>query len=116
MTQLYKINLKLSQNQKKDLSSAYQVRETIVLRVTKDSLSGNDTLCLPSNVVKRTVNWKKGMDIKLAKTNIRKQVGGSLLTTNLSLGRALQQQQQQQQQQHKLYYQIKVNLIYNIIY
>ena len=26
------------------------------------------------------------------------------------------QQQQQQQQQHKLYYQIKVNLIYNIIY
>ena len=25
-------------------------------------------------------------------------------------------QQQQQQQQHKLYYQIKVNLIYNIIY
>ena len=24
--------------------------------------------------------------------------------------------QQQQQQQHKLYYQIKVNLIYNIIY
>ena len=88
MTQLYKNNLKLSQNQKKDLSSAYQVRETIVLRVTKDSLSGNDTLCLPSNVVKRTVNWKKGMDIKLAKTNIRKQVGGSLLTAILSLGRA----------------------------
>ena len=31
---------------------------------------------------------KKGMDIKLAKTNIRKQVGGSLLTAILSLGRA----------------------------
>ena len=62
---------------------------------------------------KRTVNWKKEVYIILAKTNIRKQVGGSLLTTNLSLGRALQQQQQQQ---HKLYYQIKVNLIYNIIY
>ena len=28
----------------------------------------------------------KGMDIKLAKTNIRKQVGGSLLSTVLSLG------------------------------
>ena len=27
------------------------------------------------------------MDIKLAKTNIRKQVGGSLLTSILSLGR-----------------------------
>ncbi|CAH3194194.1 unnamed protein product [Porites evermanni] len=29
------------------------------------------------------------MDIKLAKTNIRKQVGGSLSTSNLSMGRAL---------------------------
>ena len=29
------------------------------------------------------------MDIKLAKTNIRKQVGGSLLTSILSMGRAL---------------------------
>ena len=63
----------------------------IVLRVTKDSLSGNDTLYVPSNVVKRLEKnreLKKGMDIKLAKTNIRKQVGGSLLTAILSLGRA----------------------------
>ena len=37
---------------------------------------------------KRTVNWKKEEYIILAKTNIRKQVGGSLLTANLSLGRA----------------------------
>ena len=29
------------------------------------------------------------MDIKLAKTNIRKEVGGSLLTSILSMGRAL---------------------------
>ena len=29
---------------------------------------------------------QKGMDIKLSKTNIRKQVGGSLLSTILSLG------------------------------
>ena len=43
------------------------------------------------NVVKRLEKnreLKKGMDIKLAKTNIRKQVGGSLLTAILSLGRA----------------------------
>ncbi|PFX30006.1 hypothetical protein AWC38_SpisGene5197 [Stylophora pistillata] len=32
---------------------------------------------------------KKGMDIKLSKTNIRNQVGGSLLTSILSLGRTL---------------------------
>ena len=32
---------------------------------------------------------KKGMDIKLSKTNIRKQVGGSLLTSALALARTL---------------------------
>ena len=53
MSQLNKINLKLSEKKKKDPSSAYQTREIIVLRVTKDSLSGNDTLHVPSNVVKR---------------------------------------------------------------
>ena len=86
MTQLYEIKVSLSPNQKKNLSNAYHKRETIVLRLTKDSLSGNDTLYVPSNVVKRL---RKGMDIKLAKTNIRKQVGGSLLTSILTLGRTL---------------------------
>ena len=92
MTQLYEIKVNLSPNQKKNLSNAYHKRETIVLRLTKDSLSGNDTLYVPSNVVKRLAKsqkLKKGMDIKLAKTNIRKQVGGSLLTSILSLGRTL---------------------------
>ena len=92
MTQLYEIKVSLSPNQKKNLSNAYHKRETIVLRLTKDSLSGNDTLCVPSNVVKRlekNQKLKKGMDIKLAKTNIRKQVGGSLLTSILTLGRTL---------------------------
>lgn len=32
---------------------------------------------------------RKGMDIKLSKTNKKKQVGGSLLTSILSLGRIL---------------------------
>ena len=92
MTQLYEIKVSLSPNQKKNLSNAYHKRETIILRLTKDSLSGNDTLYVPSNVVKRLAKsqkLKKGMDIKLAKTNIRKQVGGSLLTSILSLGRTL---------------------------
>jgi len=91
MTQLFEVNVKLSENQKKNLSSAYHKRETIVLRLTKDSLSGNDTLYVPSMVKERLEKHrqlKKGMDIKLAKTNIRKQVGGSLLTSILSLGRA----------------------------
>ena len=45
VTQLYEINVKLSENQKKNLSNAYHKRETMVLRLTKDSLSGNDTVC-----------------------------------------------------------------------
>ena len=92
MTQLYEIKVSLSPNQKKNLSNAYHKRETIVLRLTKDSLYGNDTLYVPSNVVKRlkkNQKLRKGMDIKLAKTNIRKQVGGSLLTSILTLGRTL---------------------------
>ena len=90
MTQLYEIKVSLSPNQKKNLSNAYHKRETIVLRLTKDSLSGNDTLYVPQNIVKRLEKnrkLKKGMDIKLSKTNIRKQLGGSLLSTVLALGR-----------------------------
>ena len=92
MTQLYEIKVSLSPNQKKNLSNAFHKRETIILRLTKDSLSGNDTLYVPSNVEKRlrkNQKLKKGMDIKLSKTNIRKQVGGSLLTSILTLGRTL---------------------------
>ena len=91
MTQLYEINVKLSENQKKNLSAAYHKREPIVLRLTKDSLSGKDTLYVPAMAKKRLEKNRKlnkGMDIKLAKTNIRKQVGGSLLTSVLALGRA----------------------------
>ena len=91
MTQLYEINVKLSDNQKTNLSKAYHKRETIVLRLTKDALNGRDTLYVPTTTVKRleknrTMN--KGMEIKLSKTNIRKQVGGSLLTSILTLGKA----------------------------
>ena len=53
MTQLYEIKVSLSPNQKKNLSNAFHKKETIILRLTKDSLSGNDTLYVPSNVVKR---------------------------------------------------------------
>ena len=90
MTQLHEIKVSLSPNQKKNLSNAYHKKETIVLRLTKDALSGNDTLLVPQNIAKRLAKnrqMKKGMDIKLAKTSIRKQVGGSLLSTVLSLGK-----------------------------
>ena len=91
MTELYEIKVRLSPNQKKNLSKAYHKKETIVLRLTRDSLSGNDTLYVPQNIVKRldkNRKLKKGMEIKLSKTNIRRQVGGSLLSTVLTLGRS----------------------------
>ena len=44
MTQFYEISVKLSKNQKKKLSDAYHKREAIVIRLTNDSLHGNDTL------------------------------------------------------------------------
>ena len=90
MTKLNEISVKLSKNQKKNISDAYRKRETIVIRLTKDSLSGKDTLRVPEMVKKRLGKNRKenkGMEIKLSKTNIRKQVGGNLLTSILSLGR-----------------------------
>ena len=90
MTQLFEINVKLSENQKMNIGDAYRKRETIVIRLTNDSLRGNDTLHVPATVKNRLEKNRKenkGMDIKLSKTNIRKQVGGSLLTSILSLGR-----------------------------
>ena len=90
MTQLHQINVKLSENQTKNIGNAYNKRETIIVRLTNDSLSGNDTLYVPTTVKKRLEKNRKenkGMDIKLSKTNIRKQVGGSLLTSALSLAR-----------------------------
>ena len=92
MTQLHEIKVKLSDNQKKNLASALHRRETIVLRLSKDSLSGNNTLYVPMTTVKRLEKNRKlnkGMQIKLGKTNTRKQVGGSLLTSLMTLAPTL---------------------------
>ena len=53
MTKLFEIKVKLSENQKKNSSDAYRKRETIVIRLTNDSLSGGDTLYVPATVKKR---------------------------------------------------------------
>ena len=94
MMQLFEIKVKLSPNQEKNLArlSAFHKRETIVLRLSKDALTGNDVSHVPQNVAKRLQKNRqlnKGMDINLCKTNIRNQVGGNLLTSILSLGRTL---------------------------
>ena len=92
MTQLYEIKMNLSPNQKKNLASAYHQRETILLRLTKDSLSGNDILYVPQNIVKRLLKSRqlnKGMDIKLSKTNIRKQVGSGIFSALMPVARSV---------------------------
>ena len=45
--QLYEIKLKLSETQKRNLSRAFHRRETIVLRLASNVLSGSDTLYVP---------------------------------------------------------------------
>ena len=69
MTQLFEIKVKLSENQKKNISDAYRKREMIVIRLTNDSLRENDTLHVPATVKNRLEKNRKenkGMDIKLA--------------------------------------------------
>ena len=68
MTQLYKIKVKLSDDQKKDLIFAYLNRVSIFLRLEEDSLFGNDTLYVPHNIfeqLEENRKLKKGMDIEI---------------------------------------------------
>ena len=79
MTQLPQINV----------AKAYRERETITLRLPKDSLTENDTLLVPANITKRLERnrqQKKGIEIKKAKSNITKQVGGLLSSTCAECG------------------------------
>ena len=43
----------MSPNQKKNLAKAFHKRETIVLRLTNNALTGSDTLNVPATGVKR---------------------------------------------------------------
>ena len=53
MTKLFEIKVKLSEKQKKSIGDAYRKRETVVIRLANDALSGNDTLHVPAMVKKR---------------------------------------------------------------
>lgn len=85
-------SVSLSDNQKKSVATAYKKREIITLRLSKDDLTGNDVLYFPKTTVNRLEKNRKlnkGMDIKLAKTNIRKQVARGILSSLLPLARTL---------------------------
>ena len=82
MTNLHCISVRLSDGQKRKLLKAYQNREELTLRLAHKDLSGSDVLVVPANVVKRlqkNKNGGKGMQIKLSKSNIRRQEGSGNL-------------------------------------
>ena len=78
MASLHRISVNLSDGQKRKLLRAFNNREELTLRLAHGDLSGSDVLMVPAQVVKRVQknrNGGKGMQIKLVKSNIRKQVG-----------------------------------------
>ena len=78
MTSLHRISVRLSDGQKRKLLRAFDNREELTLRLAHRDLSGSDVLMVPAQVVRRVQknrNGGKGMQIKLVKSNIRKQVG-----------------------------------------
>ena len=78
MASLHRISVRLSDGQKRKLIRAYQNREELTVRLAHKDLSGSDVLIVPAQVVKRMQknrNGGKGKQMKLVKSNIRKQVG-----------------------------------------
>ena len=56
-----------------------EIKTEVTLRLSKNALSGNDSLFVPNNTVKRlekSIKDEKGMEVKIKRANIRKQLGG----------------------------------------
>ena len=86
MTELHKINVKLSEGQKRKLAKAYRDNEEVSIKLAHKNLSGSDTLMVPKNTVNRVAKSKslgKGVQIKMSKANVRKQTGSGIFTSLL---------------------------------
>ena len=86
MTELHKINVKLSEGQKRKLAKAYRDKEEVSIKLAHKNLSGSDTLMVPKNTVNRVAKSKslgKGVQIKISKANVRKQTGSGIFTSLL---------------------------------
>ena len=78
MTELHKINVHLSEGQKRKLAKAYRDNEEVSIRLARSALSGSDTLMVPMNTIKKLAKSKdrgKGTVVKISKANVRKQTG-----------------------------------------
>ena len=86
MTELHKINVKLSEGQKRKLAKAYRDNEEVSIKLAHKNLSGSDTLMVPKNTVNRVSKSKssgKGVQIKISKANVRKQTGSGIFSSIL---------------------------------
>ena len=53
MTELHKINVSLSEGQKRKLAKAYRDNDEVSIRIAHSALSGSDTLMVPMNIIRR---------------------------------------------------------------
>ena len=87
MSELHKISVNLSDGQKRKLAKAYRDKEEVSIKLAHKNLSGGDTLMVPQNIVKRLAKSKssgKGIQIKIARANIRKQTGSGIASSVLT--------------------------------
>ena len=88
MSELHKISVNLSDGQRRKLAKAYRDKEEVSIKLSHKNLSGGDTLMVPQNIVKRLAKSKssgKGIQIKIARANIRKQTGSGIASSVLPL-------------------------------
>ena len=84
MTELHKINVSLSERQKRKLAKAYRDNEEVSIRIAHSALSGSDTLMVPMNTIKKLSKNKdkgKGTVVKISKANVRKQTGEGIFSS-----------------------------------
>ena len=91
MTTYFEYHVGLSNGQKQKLARAIKKASPITLRLSKNELKGNDELMFSKaqiNRIKKAIQNKTGVEIKISKTQITKSVkhGGSLFTSLAALG------------------------------
>ena len=84
MTTLQRIGVNLTQGQLRNLARAIQNNDEVTLRISHRNLQGPHSLMVPANVVKRMQRSKssgKGIQIKISRSNIRKQDGSGIFSS-----------------------------------
>ena len=56
MTELHKINVLLSEGQKRKLEKAFRDNEEVSIRLAHSALSGSNTLMAPMDTIKKLLN------------------------------------------------------------